>query len=444
MVLVSNLTRRVNLARRWRPSAVNIAREQKRYSSPYMPWPFDQYAKPGCAKYWLSKTPASDASQDEYPEELLYLDEIEARVHKTQENYTPSKKWKAAYNEYAWSDHDSVTETYGSIGGPTSKELLAKYGRGNKIDPSHYINGTAYPSSRVSVQSPYIHPDLRKRMGPLRDVLALPPEEPSVFKLWNPWTMLGATSVVLLSKEWFLIAHDFWHAHMFWTAWAFICTVCVDWWTWYFVLRGQEDYDATYFPLNEQTEELFKVLDKLESRPAVAGIFAAMGPYIQELGNRVVEKQKLDRLAKAHITTAEKLAQKLKEEAGTKAQTQSTFKENAFQATMKAFQSPDEQKKYMAATLKMMATKAELKPGVAEIKTESEAFKTKYNSLFGQLEKEFYTTKRNDGTLPYVLATDEELAAQKLTPPKKQARYSSKVEKWASKYHPVTLSTNFA
>lgn len=443
-MVLSSLTRRTFRGRRWAPAAVNVLREQRRHNTPYMPWPFDTYAYPGAAKYWISKAPPTDWSQDEYEQEMLYLDELEARVTKAQENYAPSKKWKDAYNEYAWEDHNSVTETYGNIGGVTSPELLAKYGRGNKIDPTHYINPRFWKMDRVSVLSPYIHPDLRKRLGPLKNMLALPPEEPSVFKLWNPWTVFGATAVVMLSKEWFLISHDFWHGHMFWTAWALICTVCVDWWTWYYVLRGQEMYDKTYFPLNEQTEHLFKQLDVLDARPPVAGVFAAIGAYSQDLAVRSMDKKKNDMIARANIEAAEKLNKRAKEEAGAKGQAYAGFKENAFQATMQAFADPAMQKKYMEATLELMSKKAELKPGVAEVKTDSTMFTEKYKGLYKTVEKDYYTARRQEGNLPWALATDDEISAKKLGPQQKQQQYAAKVEAWSQKYHPVTLSTKFA
>lgn len=431
--------------RRWAPAAVNVLRgHQKRHNTPYMPWPFDAYHRPGAAKYWLSKAPATDASQDEYEQELVYLDELEARVHSAQQNYAPSEKWRKAYNEYAWADDDSVTATYGSIGGPTSTELRAKYGRGNKIDPSHYINPRLYKHDRVSILSPYIHPDLRKRLGPLKNLLSLPPDEPSAFKLWNPWNVAGATAIVLLSKEWFLISHDFWHAQSFWTAWALICTVCVDWWTWWYALRGQEWYDLTYFPLNEKTENLFKELETLDSRPPIAGPMAALGPYLQNLAQQAVDKKKESRIADANISAAERLAQKMKEEQGTRNQALAGFKEKTFQASMEAFSTTDAQKKYLDSALKLLAAKAELKPGVAEAKTDGTDFKDKYKSLYAQTEKAYYDTRRKDGTLPWALATTEEINAQKMTSTEKQKRYADRVATFAKKYHAVKLSKSFA
>jgi len=445
MVLTSFPVRTFRGQRKWAPAAVNLLRaQQKRHNTPYMPWPYDKYKRPGAAKYWLSKSPATDASQDEYEQELVYLDELESRIHNTQANYSPSEQWQSAYNEYAWQDDESVTATYGSIGGPTSEALRAKYGRGNKIDPSHYINPRFYKHDRVSILSPYIHPDLRKRLGPLKNLLSLPPEEPSAFKLWNPWTMAGGTSVILLSKEWFLISHDFWHATAFWGAWALICTVGADWWTWWYALRGQEWYDLTYFPLNEKTEQLFKMLEMLDNRPPVAGVAAALGPYLQELAQRTVDKQKASGIAEANITAQEKLEQKLKEESGAKGQALALFKERTFKASMDAYSTTDAQTKYMANALKLIKTGAELKPGVAEFKSSSKEFSTTYESLYKKTEQEYYDAKRKEGTLPWVLATDKEITSNKMTPADKQKRYADRVQTFAKKYHAVQLSKNFA
>jgi len=194
-----------------------------------MPWPYDKYKRPGSAKYWLAKYPAADATQDAYEQELIYLDELDKRVSDAAQHYQPSERWKTSYNEYNWENHDNVTETYGSIGGDCSQELIQKYGRGSKIDPSHYISPKYYKLDRNSVPSQYIHPDLRKRLGPLKNMLSLPPEEPSVFKLWNITNMAGACAAIAFSKEYFMISHDFWHGIVFWMAWALIISVGVDW-----------------------------------------------------------------------------------------------------------------------------------------------------------------------------------------------------------------------
>jgi len=424
--------------------AAGVPSVQRRHKTPYMPWPFDTYFRPGAAKYWLSKYPATDATEDEYEKDLVYLDELEERVQNAAKNYQPSERWKAAYNEYNWQTDDHVTETYGSIGGPTSGELQRRYGRGNKIDVSHYLNPRFYKHDRVRLPSPYIHPDMRKRMGPLRNMLSLPPEEPSAFKLWNPYTMFGATAIICVSKEWWLIGHDFWHAVQFWMCWCFIITVCVDWWSWYYALRGQEWYDQTFMPLNEQTKQLFDQLNHLASRPAVGGIFALMKPYAIDLAQRSIDKAKRDKISGANLSAADKLELKLREEQAAKSSASTVIKEKAFQDAMAGFSSSEAKKKYMQLTLKMVAAKAELKPGVNDVKGDSSEFATQYDKSFKSAETDFYKTQREAGTLSWALRNAEEIKKGKPTAASLQQRYAEKLAVFSKKYHPVTVQSHFA
>lgn len=417
---------------------------QRRHNSPYMPWPFDTYQAPGAAKYWLSKFPAQDEKQDAYEPDLVYLDELEDRVQNAAKNYQPSQRWKDAYNEYNWQDDDNVTEVYGSIGGATSNELIKRYGRGTKIDVSNYINPRFYKHDRVRLPSPYIHPDMRKRMGPLRNMLSLPPEEPSAFKLWNPYAMFGATSVILLSKEYYLISHDFWHAIQFWACWCFIITVCVDWWTWYYALRGQEWYDQLYYPLNEQTQEMFNQLNHLAMRPAIGGIFALMKPYTMDLAQRTLDKTKRDRIASANLDAQEKLEMKLREESAAKVQAAKVIKEKAFQDTLAGFTTPESKKKYMQLTMKMVTTQAELKPGVNDVKGNSTEFTTAYDKAFKLAESGYYKDQRAAGTLNWALCTKEEIAKAKTDKKTFQSAYAEKLAAFSKKYHPVTPQPHFA
>jgi len=409
-----------------------------------MPWPFDTYFAPGSAKYWLSKYPATDATQDEYEPDLVYLDELEDRVQNSAKNYQPSQRWKDAYNEYNWQTDDHVTDVYGSIGGSTSGELQRRYGRGNKIDVSHYINPRFYKQDRVRLPSPYIHPDLRKRMGPLRNMLSLPPEEPSAFKLWNPYTMFGATGIILLSKEYYLISHDFWHAIQFWACWCFIITVCVDWWSWYYALRGQEWYDQMFFPLNEEVKALFDQLNHLGNRPAVGGIMALFKPYTLDLAQRVVDKSKRDRIASASLQAQDKLETKLKSEESSKIKFGSVVKERAFQNTLNGFTSADSKKKYMALTLKMVEGQAVLKPGVNDVKANSAEFSTAYDKNFSAAEASYYKEQRDAGSLPWAMSSAEEKTKATPSPATVQSRYAEKLAAFSKKYHPVTAVPHFA
>lgn len=256
--------------------------------------------------------------------------------------------------------------------------------------------------------------------------------------------MAGATSIVLLSKEWFLISHDFWHATAFWGAWAIICTICVDWWTWWYALRGQEWYDLTYFPLNEKVNKIFKSLESYSARPSVAASLATLRPYLQDLKQRAYDKDRSDMIAQANISAAEKLMQKVKEEQGTRNQVLAGFKEKTFQASMDFYNGPDAQKKYMDAALKLLAANSELKPGVAEAKSISSEFKDKYSSLYSETEKKYFDERRKSSNLPWVMATDAEIKSAKMAPADKQKRYADKVAAFAKKYHAVQLSKNFA
>jgi len=406
-----------------------------------MPWPYDKYKRPGSAKYWLAKYPAADASQDAYEQELIYLDELDKRVSDASQHYQPSDRWKRAYNEYNWENHDNVTETYGSVGGDYSQELIQKYGRGSKIDPSHYISPKYYKLDRNSVPSQYIHPDLRKRLGPLKNMLSLPPEEPSVFKLWNITNMAGACAAIAFSKEYFMISHDFWHGIVFWMAWALIISVGVDWWTWWHVLRGQEWYDHSYFPLAERVEQMFEELNNLENRPSLAKQMALMVPYVKDISGRCMTKAKNDNIAAVNINAIEKLEAKLKEESGTKTHVLNTFKEQAFQQTLKSFEVDNVKKQYLTNTIKLLPQNAEFKPGNTVTGSGSTVFEAKYNQLLSGFQDNYMKDKRAQGALPWVFASEDEIKAKRLTPAQIKAKYREKVDAFEQKYHKVSVVT---
>jgi len=420
----------------WRGS---IIREQKRFNTPYMPWPFDKYKRPGSAKYWLSKYPPADQSQDQYEQETIYLDELDERVRQAAKNYSPSARWKKAYNEYGWYSDEHVTEFYGSVGGDASQELLKKYGRGNKIDPSHYINPKYSLVSRAILPSQYMHPDLRKRLGPLQHLLNLPPEEPSVMKLWNPWNLAAGTAAVAFSKEWFLVSHDFWHAMTFWITWAIIISICVDWWTWWQVLRGQESYDRDYFPLNERVEHLFTALNKLEDKPMLAMELAGFGNYVRQINQRCVDKKKADSVASLNTDTLELLEAKLKEENATKTAVANSFRETAFNQALDAVQK--DKKGYMSSALSRFAGNAEFKTGEAVRTSGLTTFKDSYNNFLSNAEQKYLTDQRRQGTLPWVFASEQELQAKRMKPDGIKQIYDDKVKAFEQKFNPVQVRT---
>jgi len=333
-----------------------------------------------------------------------------------------------------------VTEFYGSIGGDSSQELIKKYGRCNKIDPAHYINPKYSIVGRTVLPTQYVHPDLRKRLGPLQYLLQLPPEEPSVMKLWSPWNLFGAFVVVACSKEYFIVHHDLGHAHSFWTAWAIIISVCVDWWTWWQVLRGQERYDHNYFPLNERVENLFDDLNKLEDKPCVATEMAPIGDYVRKLNQRVLDKKKVDAISAVNLETIEALETKFKEENATKSGITSSFREVAFKQAMT--ETSTDKKKYMINALKAITGNAEFKKGETARGSGLTIFKDSYKVFLNGAEQKYLTKQRAAGTLPWVFADAKELAAKKVDPATAKSQiYDPKVSTYEQAHHPVSART---
>ena len=103
--------------------------------APYKPWPTHKYTYQETAEYWLKNGyPAQSEEDDSYPEEKVYLHEIEERLKLYDAKYCDSDKVKALYNEFGWEPiDDRATYNYGgTLGGE-------QYGPGKKIDPSHYF-----------------------------------------------------------------------------------------------------------------------------------------------------------------------------------------------------------------------------------------------------------------------------------------------------------------
>jgi len=407
-----------------------------------MPFPFDKYKRPGSAKYWLAKYPPTDATQDEYDADKIYLDELDERVRKAASNYQPSQNWKDAYNEGNWENHDPITEVYGNIGGDCSQELLKKYGRGIKIDPSHYINPKYFRVDRnADIPSQYVHPDLQKRLGPLRHKLAIPPEEDSVYKLWNPSNMFGCLMAVLFSKEWFLVSHDMWHAMTFWMTWSFIISVAVDWWSWWQALRGQEFYDQHFFPLREKVENLFLMINRLETQPKLAQQFALMMPYWDAIQTRCVEKTKNDALFNLTNDALEKLENQAKKESSQKTGVQNGFKEQAFQNALDNFAKPQASKKFMELALAKFKENAEFKTGESMRDSGLNEFKTEYEKVLSGMEKAYMDNEKKQGTLPWVFASDAEIDAARLSKTDVEKQYRDIVTPFEKKFHKVSACT---
>merc|ERR1719242_1759320 len=146
---------------RWSPSASSAVKSHmcvsKRFNSDtgaseFMPFPFDKYKMPSAAKKWLSKYPNS--TNDLYEEEFVYLDEIEDRISDHFKKQRQSPRYREALNEFGvMGDYDDVYKVY-----PPIDTKNTTFGRGNKINPAHYVNSQFLRTSRVNYVNDKILP----------------------------------------------------------------------------------------------------------------------------------------------------------------------------------------------------------------------------------------------------------------------------------------------
>jgi len=151
-------------------------------------------------------------------------------------------------------------------------------------------------------------------------------------------------------------------------------------------------------------------------------------------------------MSDANISAAEKLAMKLKEEAGQAAQVKNQFREKAFQNSLGVFGTPEMKKKYLADTIKLLETNAELKPGITEIKNPSKVFESTYAAQRTTVETEYFTAQRKAGTLPWAVASPEEISKKKasVSTVEMQKKYEERLAEFSKKYHPVAPRQVFA
>ena len=123
----------------------------------YRPWPMDFYSYPDSAKYWSKKYPSVAADKDDYDKEELYLDEIEARMQKYDKRYRNTDEWKKLNNEYGWEDQDDRAFYYYGSGLGAEPGNPDQFGRGQKIDPAHYVHNEVITVQRNPYVSFTIH-----------------------------------------------------------------------------------------------------------------------------------------------------------------------------------------------------------------------------------------------------------------------------------------------
>ena len=64
-----------------------------------------------------------------------------------------------------------------------------------------------------------------------------------------------------------------------------------EWWLWWKALRTQEFYDQRFFPLQENVDNLFTLLDRLEKKPDLGVVLSKYQVYLDDLRQRLVAKR---------------------------------------------------------------------------------------------------------------------------------------------------------
>merc|ERR1719208_803504 len=422
---------------KWSPSATSAAKSHlyasKRFSSDtgaseFMPFPFDKYKMPGAAKKWLAKYPNN--SNNVYEEEFVYLDEIEDRISDHFKKQRQSPKYREALNEFGViGDYDDVDKVYPPI---DTKNLT--WGRGNKINPSHYVNAQFLETDRVHFVNDKIVPrHLLRNAGTLGNAQGVPPESPSLFKFWNFWHMMGAAFIITVGKEWLILSsHDTHHYMMWFLVWGWFSGLGCDLFLWWKCLRGQEYYDQRFFPLQENVDNLFTLLDRLEKKPDMGVVLGKYNAYVDSLRERLVTKRVAESIASKATSIGELLEQKVRQESGDASKPPKQWKESALNETVSFFQNKAELDKYNKSA--MAALKAD---GGAKFnaKNENNSVEQKYADLLKKMETDWYADQRKAGTLPWVFATADEKSKAAISEADKKALYDKTISELSSKYH---------
>jgi len=421
---------------RFVPAATNAVKHayvSKRFNeggsnADYMVWPFDKYKMPAAAKKWLSKYPGG--KDDGFEEEYVYLDEIEDRISNHYKTQRLGQRYRDALNEYAvMGDYDDVDKTY-----PVMKQDLT-WGRGNKINPAHYVNAQFLTSGRLKHTNDKITPrHLLRNKGTVGLMQSLPPESPSLFKFWNFWHMCGAAFIVTVGKEWLILSsHDTHHYMMFFLVCGWFSGLLCDLFLWWKCLRGQEYYDQRFFPLQENVDNLFTLLDRLEKKPDMGAILGKYHGYVDTLRERLVTKRVAETVALKAQAVNDAMEDKYRNEQASVGKPGKQWIADAYGQTVDFFGSKAEQDKYFKSALAALKAKDGAKFGAA--KNSSTAVQDKYAELLKATEKKWYDEQRKAGTLPWTHASDAEKKKAAMSEADKKALYDSIIKDLSSKYH---------
>jgi len=422
---------------RWSPSATSAVKSHiyvsKRFNetgaSEFMPFPFDKYKMPGAAKKWLAKYPNN--SNNVYEEEFVYLDEIEDRISDHFKKQRQSPKYREALNEFGViGDYDDVDKVYPPI---DTKNLT--WGRGNKINPSHYVNAQFLETDRVHFVNDKIVPrHLLRNAGTLGNAQGVPPESPSLFKFWNFWHMMGAAFIITVGKEWLILSsHDTHHYMMWFLVWGWFSGLGCDLFLWWKCLRGQEYYDQRFFPLQENVDNLFTLLDRLEKKPNMGLVLTKYHGYLEKMRERLVTKRVAESIASKGNSISEILEQKFRTEQSEADKPAKLWKAAAMTETLAFFENQAQLKTYTSNAMAALKKDGGAKFGVA--KNSSTVLEDKYAELLKKQEETWNTEMRKAGTLPWTFATDAEKKAAAMSEADKKALYDSIIKDLSSKYH---------
>jgi len=422
---------------RWSPSATSAVKNHmyvsKRFNeggaTEYMPFPFDKYKMPGAAKKWLSKYPNN--SNDVFEEEFVYLDEIEDRISDHFKKQRQSPKFREAMNEFGLiGDYDDVDKVY-----PPIDTKNTTWGRGNLINPAHYINAQFLMVPRVNETNDKIIPrHLLRNQGSVGKFQAVPPETPSLFRFWNWWHMCGAAFIVTVGKEWLILSsHDTHHYMMWFLCWGWFSGLGCDLLLWWKALRGQEYYDQRFFPLQENVDNLFTLLDRLEKKPDMGIVLSKYHTYLDALRERLVTKRVAENISSKATSVSEMLDQKFRTEALEAEKAPKLWRANALSKTLAFLENKAETDKYTSTALKALKKEGGAKFGVAS--NPSTLVEDKYAELLKAEEKTWFDEQRKAGTLPWNFATAEEKKKGAMSEADKKALYDSIIKDLSSKYH---------
>jgi len=422
---------------RWAPSATSVAKHayvSKRFqegSANHMPWPFDKYKMPAAAKKWLSKYPVA---QEDYQEEFVYLDEIESRITTHYKKQRKSARYREAENQQGvLGDYDDVDRVYPM--GLASSEVDQEHGRGNLINPAHYVGPQFLNFSRVYVDNERIMPrHMLRNRGEVGRFQSLPAEPDSLFRFWNFWHMFSAVFVITVGKEWLILSSaDTHHFFLYYITTGWVASIFVDWFLWWKALRGQEYYDHRFFPLQENVDNLFTLLDRLEKKPDLGIVTKKYHSYLDTLRERLVTRRVADSIAEKTGQVVAQLESKAQAELNSAGRPQKEWVTKALADTLAHFDTPAEKAKYkktaMAAFMKAGGAK------LGEAKNASDVVAAHYKSTFANTEKTWYENHRKNGTLPWTHATEAEKKNAKLSPKDLKALYDAQVADLSSKYH---------